>query len=148
MILHPGGCLCGAIRFEATGESDYAIYCHCFFCRRQTGAPVAAFAGFRTNSAFRWVKGKPSTYRSSAPVRRKFCKRCGTPLTFEADDRPELVYIGIGAFDDPDRLPMRAHVHYGHKISWFETTDALPRLNGSSVSISTKSPKSTREADE
>ena len=130
-----GGCLYGRVRFETEGDSRYTVYCHCFFCRRQTGAPVAAFAEFAAKQSFRWSRGKPATYRSSPNVERRFCKACGTPLTFEADRYPGRIHVAISAFDDPDQFPPAAHDHVEHKISWFDTTDALPRHRGSSVSI-------------
>ncbi len=42
-----GGCLCGAVRYEASGEPISVIHCHCLSCRRHTGAPVVTLAGFR-----------------------------------------------------------------------------------------------------
>ncbi len=38
--LHPSGCLCGKVRFEAAVEPLRIVHCHCIFCRRQTGGPV------------------------------------------------------------------------------------------------------------
>jgi len=35
-----GGCMCGAVRYEAIGEPMTVAYCHCSSCRRHTGAPV------------------------------------------------------------------------------------------------------------
>ena len=132
-VLQTGGCLCGKLRFETGGTSRHTMYCHCFFCRRQTGAPVAAFAEFDTTDGFRWSKGRPATYRSSPQVRRKFCRTCGTPLTFEADHYPGRIYVALGAFDDPNRFPPAAHDHVDHRIAWFDTTDSLPRHDGSSL---------------
>jgi hypothetical protein len=138
MIVHMGGCLCGALRFEAIGAGKPSVYCHCFFCRRQTGAPVTAFVEFRRSDAFRWTKGKPAIYRSSPTVERRFCRRCGTPLTFEATRYGDRIYIAISAFDDPNPLPPpQAHDHWSHKIAWFDTADTLPRHRGSSTATET-----------
>ena len=129
-VTHTGGCLCGRLRFEAVGEPNRTAHCHCSFCRRQTGAAVATFAGFQIADRFRWLKGAPTIYKSSPNVRRGFCRRCGTPLTFEANDYPGEIYVAISAFDDPDRLPPTMHVHVNQKIAWFDTADNLPRFPG------------------
>ena len=73
MIRHEGGCLCSAVRFEALGAPRSVFHCHCFSCRRQTGAAVASFAAFKVSDAFRWTKGTPAAYASSPGVTRRFC---------------------------------------------------------------------------
>ena len=63
-----GRCLCGAVRFEATGPAKWTGYCHCESCRRHTGAPVAAFAGFERDQVS--FSGAPlARFASSAGVR-------------------------------------------------------------------------------
>ena len=39
---HKGSCLCGAVRFTASGPLRGVIYCHCSQCRKQTGHYYAA----------------------------------------------------------------------------------------------------------
>jgi hypothetical protein len=46
-----GGCLCGAVRFVATGEPESVAWCHCQSCRKHSGAPVSVFAAFK-NAAY------------------------------------------------------------------------------------------------
>ena len=41
-----GGCMCGAVRFEATGESFGVAHCHCHSCRKHNGGPVVTLAGY------------------------------------------------------------------------------------------------------
>ena len=135
-----GGCLCGRLRFEVSGPPNRVTHCHCFMCRRQTGAAVATFAGFRTGGSFRGSKGKAAVYRASATVKRSFCRRCGTPLAYEADFYESEIYLAISAFDEPDRLPPGSHVHVAQKIAWFDTADDLPRYRHADPDARTKKP--------
>ena len=82
-----GGCLCGAVRYRASGESDHPTLCHCNSCRRAAGAPVVAWTTFPP-SRFEFTKGTPARYRSSPPVVRTFCSTCGTPLTYQHTSLP------------------------------------------------------------
>ncbi len=39
--MYKGGCLCGKVRFEITGEIKSIIYCHCSKCRKAQGSAFA-----------------------------------------------------------------------------------------------------------
>ena len=75
-----GGCFCGAIRYQAAGTPFWVGHCHCNSCRRQTGAPVVTFAGYRKDQV-KFVSGDRKFYNSSEGVSRAFCGDCGTPLS-------------------------------------------------------------------
>jgi len=34
-----GGCLCGSVRYECSGDTEEASYCHCDDCKKATGGP-------------------------------------------------------------------------------------------------------------
>ena len=82
-----GGCLCGALRYRATGEARFSTLCHCASCRRAAGAPAVAWVTFAEGS-FAFTRGEPVQFRSSPPVVRSFCGRCGTPLSYRHDALP------------------------------------------------------------
>ena len=42
-----GGCMCGAVRFEAVGDHHGVTHCHCHSCRKHNGGPVVTLAGYR-----------------------------------------------------------------------------------------------------
>lgn len=127
-----GGCLCGAIRFEARGVPKWTGFCHCESCRRATGGSVASHVGF-TDTDLSFVEGAPKIYTSSPGVRRGFCAECGSSLTYESDRFPDYIQVYVGAFDEPDRFSPQAHVHCKEQISWFNIVDDLPRYAGSAV---------------
>ena len=48
-----GGCLCGAMRYEATGRPYNITHCHCTDCRRSSGAAFVTWASLlRTQFLF------------------------------------------------------------------------------------------------
>ena len=122
-----GGCLCGAIRYTAVGESKGSGYCHCQTCRHHTGAPVVAFVVFPAEQV-KWQKGDRSRYESSPGKFRSFCRHCGTSLTFEDN---KLIEFHISTLDSPNDYPPNEHTHYLDKISWLDLTDSLPKHRGS-----------------
>jgi len=54
--IYSGGCLCGAVRFEARGKPKWVRWCHCESCRRHSGAPSNVFVAFE-NSAVTVTRG-------------------------------------------------------------------------------------------
>lgn len=125
-----GGCMCGAVRYETSGEPVSVIHCHCLSCRRHTGAPVVTLAGFRKDQV-EFTDDERRIYESSPGVGRGFCGKCGTPLTWEGDggELGPLIEILISTTDDPNALVPQCHIHHDERIDWFEVADGLPRYH-------------------
>ena len=104
-----GGCLCGAIRYEATAAPESVVHCHCRMCRLASGAPVTTWATV-PRAAFHVVKGSPIENRSSKPARRLFCGDCGSQLAFLHDEAPNEIDITWATLDDPEAWPPLAHI--------------------------------------
>lgn len=115
--MREGGCLCRAIRFIAEGSAKWTGYCHCQSCRRHTGAPVAAYAGFESDKV-RFTQGTPAYYTSSPGVRRGFCSRCGSTLSYEGERWPNELHLHVGAFDDPASLPPTGQAFAEERVPW------------------------------
>jgi hypothetical protein len=126
---YQGGCLCGAIRYEVSGEAVVVALCHCSMCRRSSGAPAVAWAMFE-QTALRFVTGQPTAYASSPGVERSFCARCGTPLAFRANYLPGLVDVTVGSMDAPATLAPQMHIWAAKRLPWLVLGDSLPRHDG------------------
>jgi len=126
-----GGCMCGAVRYETTGDSSRVLHCHCQSCRSHTGAPMATLAVFRAGQV-NFNGDDRKIYQSAPEVNRAFCANCGTSLTWETvlGDEGTLCAIHISTFDEPNALTPTAHSFYPERISWFDIADDLPRHEG------------------
>ncbi len=94
-----GGCQCGAVRYALLTEPDEVSVCHCRMCQKASGGPIMAFARVK-RPALRWTRGEPASFRSSSLVERHFCGTCGTPLTYNFVESPNIS-ITVGSLDDP-----------------------------------------------
>ncbi len=127
-----GGCMCGAVRYETTGEPFAVNHCHCRSCRRHTGAAVVTLAGFMADRVA-FSGDERRIYESSPGVGRAFCGKCGTPLTWEGvsgDQGGPIFELHISTFDDPGVLEPTAHAFDPERIPWFDIADTLPRYEG------------------
>jgi hypothetical protein len=123
-----GGCLCGAVRFEVTGPPDKVGTCHCRRCQRWTGSAFAVGAKY-PRTAFRFTKGEPKIYRSSAIMERGFCADCGSPLVYwyVAEEKgTDRVWLSLGNFDDPGAYTPEYHYAVETLMHWLPD-DGLPR---------------------
>jgi hypothetical protein len=125
--VHEGGCLCGRVRYRATGTPAQPSHCHCELCRRASGAAFVSWATFRAED-FAFVAGTPKRYDSSAIAYRQFCPDCGTQLTFHAHRSPDGVDVTLASLDRPDAIVPRDHIWTSRQIAWIRLADGLPRF--------------------
>lgn len=125
-----GGCVCGAVRFEAQGEPQRVTICHCNWCQRRTGSAFGVEAVYAedqvtvrgdTVSEFRHVSDESGRWLDVA-----FCGRCGSNLGFTLQAVPGIRTLPAGAFDDPSWLsPERyafRHVYTRSRRDWSDIT--------------------------
>src|SRR2546421_4583319 len=128
----PGGCLCGAVRWESTEPPIVTRVCWCRECQYVGAGSGTVNAGFRT-AAFS-VSGKTNDYPSVADsgnhMHRRFCPVCGTPLFSEAESRPHLIFVRVGTFDDPGVAQPALTMWTASAPSWACFASGLPRIEG------------------
>jgi len=120
-----GGCLCGAVRYEARSAPVDTGWCHCRMCQRVSGAPAQPFALFPL-ADFTYLQGSPAVFLSSAIGERRFCPDCGSSLEFRERNEPREVSINAGTLDDPSLAPPRKHIWVSSRLAWFRFDDGLP----------------------
>ncbi|UDL89063.1 GFA family protein [Mesorhizobium sp. PAMC28654] len=117
---HVGGCLCGAVRFEAIGPAGAPHTCSCRMCQRHTGALTAAWVEFPSESVtWTGTGGMPSVFRSSEFSSRAFCPGCGSTIG-AIDDKPVIALL-LGVFDKPGarELMPTYHSFRGGRPKWW-----------------------------
>ena len=119
-----GGCLCGAVRYEARPDHRDGYYCHCRMCQLAFGNTRAAFINLRKDQV-RWTAAAPALYASSKFAERGFCGRCGTPLSF-AFLHSKKMDLSVGSLDDPSALKPVAHSAIESRIAAWHADDGLP----------------------
>ncbi len=117
MQIHQGGCLCSAIRFRISGTPLFSSICHCTTCRRASAAPTVAWLTVE-RSRFQMLSGSPHVYRSSQGVARRFCRSCGSQLTYETTAHPDTIDITTLSLDSPNAFAPTVEVWLEHRISW------------------------------
>jgi hypothetical protein len=120
-----GGCLCGAVRYEAVGEALNTRICHCRFCQLATGAPYFARALFPRAAVT--ITGRTDAYPTSPRIMRLFCPSCGTRLFAEPTDLPARIGVALATLDEPNRLAPECHIFVSRKLAWVVIGDDLPQ---------------------
>jgi len=120
-----GGCLCGAVRYKVEGNPILGAICHCRTCRKAVSAPTLPFTQFPLD-AFAFTQGDPVEYRSSPPVIRSFCGRCGSQLTYRSDLEAGCIDIMTCSLDDPEVFAPTFHVWAAEKLKWDVIADGRP----------------------
>ena len=89
-----GGCLCGSVRFRATGRPYRVGMCHCLECRKHSGSLFHASAIFPEDAVT--IEGTTGDYNG-----RYFCPHCGSSVFGRSGDEIE---INLGALDNIDQF--------------------------------------------
>ncbi|HEY2052244.1 MAG TPA: GFA family protein [Caulobacteraceae bacterium] len=122
-----GGCMCGALRYEAWGEPLYAGFCYCADCRKASGSGEIPFIGLaaaqvRFSGDARQVC--TTSIRGTAAVRNR-CAACGG-LVFGGEvgkDESHTVYAG--SLDDPSVFQPSMAIFVRDKPDWVIPPEGL-----------------------
>ena len=127
-----GGCLCGAVRFVASAEPVVARLCWCRLCQYYGSGNATLNLAFARDAVN--LSGELADYASIADsgnhMHRRFCPRCGTQVTSEAEERPHLIVLRAGTLDDPSIVSPQMQIWTSQAPSWVQFDQALPQFPG------------------
>ncbi|MCO6384478.1 GFA family protein [Oceanicola sp. 502str15] len=116
-----GSCLCGAIRFEVTGEPQGVSVCHCGQCRRMSGH---LWSSAYVKDGELTITGEPQWYASSETAKRGFCPTCGSFL-FWKHNAEDTISFALGAVDGPTGLTLQKHIFTADKGDYYDIGDGV-----------------------
>ena len=129
-------CHCGSLRAITSGEPLVVAICHCKACQRRTGAVAASVAGFAKAEVR--IEGQTRVFErngdSGRKVRFYFCPNCGTSLYWEAEARPGVYILAVGAFADPNFPPPSVSIFEESKHTWTRLSDGIEHFQGAIIS--------------
>jgi hypothetical protein len=131
---YTGGCLCGALRYEAVGEPLASGHCYCVDCRRASGSGFIPFMGFKAD-AVRFT-GKAREFRSKAAnggdAVRNRCVQCMS-LVFGGElGKSDSYTLYAGSLDDPSSFHPTIAIFAAGRPAWaiippgFTVFDRMP----------------------
>ena len=115
--IYRGGCLCGAVRYEATVDLAGVTRCNCTIC-----AKLGQLGNIVKPAAFTLLEGESElTAYPNAIGKRFFCKHCGVHC-FGAGHLEALggdfVSINLNTLDDVDPLDVKVIYWDGRHDNW------------------------------
>lgn len=118
-LLFTGGCQCGAVRYESSGEPQALYVCHCAECRKQS-ASAFGMSLLVPRSGFRVAKGEPKYWTRLANSGRRvdcaFCPDCGSRLWHEREGIADTITLKAGSLDDPVDMAEAIHIWVSRKL--------------------------------
>jgi hypothetical protein len=123
-----GSCLCGAVKYEVSGDSKRFYHCHCSRCRKATGTGHASNL-FLQPGTLTWVSGEEQVRAFKVPEAKRFtntfCANCGGRLPRQAKDT-DIVMIPAGSLDVEAPIAPQARIFSGSRAGWSCAGDGLP----------------------
>lgn len=122
-----GGCLCGALRYEARGEPMFTGHCYCCDCRRASGSGFIPFMMYP--AAQLTIVGESHVHETDLGdgrvARRNFCSVCHSLVFGGVRGNSDWHTIYAGALDEPARFVPRIAIYTQGKPDWAIVPEGL-----------------------
>ncbi|MFQ6329180.1 GFA family protein [Nocardia sp. CWNU-33] len=123
--MRSGGCLCGNIRYQASGNLSFPHLCSCTHCQKLSGAPVMSWVDF-PREGFEWTGpgGEPVWYNTFPDSQRGFCGVCGSSVGAQDDGDAKLVGVTMMSLDDHTGLVPERQSFRPNAVPWLPIVGA------------------------
>ena len=127
-----GGCMCRAVRYRISGQPVVAGLCHCNRCQPQSGSAFSTVIIIK-RPTFK-LEGETAVFEdvgaSGSRVLRRYCPRCGSPLTTETDAAPTMMFVKVGGIDSNEWFRPTIELFVGRRRSWVAPVPGAQQLEG------------------
>jgi len=79
------------------------------------------------SSQVRWLKGQVTEFASSEFIRRGFCDKCGTSLTYRHTQYLDYSTLSIASLDDANQVQPKYHIYTESQLNWLVIKDDCER---------------------
>lgn len=128
---YTGGCACGAIRYEISGEPIVQNHCQCRDCQRKSGTGRGSYLTFPrggvklSGDATQWdIVGDSGNVKT-----RAFCPTCGSPVYMTFAAMPDIFTVHAASLDDPGRYRPQLVTYTVRGHVWDSVDPALPKFD-------------------
>jgi hypothetical protein len=130
--LHAGGCLCGALRYEARGAPLYMGHCYCGDCRKASGSGFIPFMAFAVRDLT--FSGPTRTFTSvsarGTPAVRNTCPVCASLVFGGPVGETDSHTIYAGSLDDPTAFRPTVAIFVKGRPDWAVVPEGLEEFEG------------------
>lgn len=129
---YTGGCACGAVRYEISGEPIFSNHCQCRDCQRVSGTghgSYLTFAGRKSVTLTGKATQRDVTGDSGGVKTHGFCPSCGSPVYLTFAGNPELFTVHAASLDDPGRYRPQVVTYAIRGHAWDRLDPALPKFD-------------------
>ncbi|HVE53972.1 MAG TPA: GFA family protein [Ramlibacter sp.] len=129
---YTGGCACGAIRYEISGEPVFQNHCQCRDCQRQSGSGHGSYLSFLRSGVK--LSGQATLWDmvadSGKGKTRAFCPACGSPVYMQFAAGPDVFTVHAASLDAPGRFAPQAVTYVARGLPWDRLDPYLRTFDG------------------
>jgi hypothetical protein len=134
---YAGGCLCGALRYEAEGEPLFTGHCYCSDCQKASGSGFIPFMGFARDAVRFSGEARPFVSRAAngGDAVRNSCPICGSLVFGGRIGESDSFTIYAGTLDDPSSFHPKVAIFARSRPAWamippgLAVFDAMPPID-------------------